>query len=276
MSRRGPLPLCGSLALSFVLLQSTLAAPPQTAASSQQAVVLLQKSLAAMVGSASISDVTLTGSARRIAGSDDETGSATLKAAVNGSARLDFSFASGNSSEVSNLFASAPAGSWSGPDNTSHPLAFHNLLAETAWFSPGLAIARRLSPTDLPIGSKFVATYVAHETLNDQAVEHVTVTQTSSIAEPQGGPTLAHLSEVDFYLDSTTLLPAAISFNIHPDNNALLDLPVQVLFSDYRTVSGVQVPFHVEKFFNNVLALDLQFQSASINSGLSAGAFSIQ
>ena len=259
-----------SLALSFVLLQSALAAPPQIQTSSPQAATLLQKSLAALVGNTSLSDVTLTGTARRIAGSDDETGSVTLKAIANGSSRLDFNFSSGSSSEVSSMFTAAPSGYWSGSDSVSHPVAFHNLLTETGWFAPGLAIARRLS------SSTFLATYVGQEALNSQTVERIAVSQTVPYSDPPGGPTLAHLSQVDFYLDSTTLLPAAISFNIHPDNNALLDLPVQVLFSDYRTVSGVQLPFHVQKFLNNVLALDLEFQSASINSGLSASTFSIQ
>jgi hypothetical protein len=265
------------LGASFIAGQ-TLAGPPQTPTpqtptASVQPSTLLQQSLAALVGNTTLSDVTLTGTARRIAGSDDETGSATLKAAANGSSRLDLSFASGNFTEVSNLFGAIPAGSWSGPDNVSHPLAFHNLIAETAWFSPNLAIARRLSPTALPLGNKFVATYVAHEMLNGQAVEHIAVSQSAPTAEPRGELTFAQLSQVDFYLDSTTLLPAAISFNVHPDNNALLDLPVQVLFSDYRSASGIQVPFHVQKFLNNSLIFEVQFDSIAINSGLPTSSF---
>ena len=77
-------------------------------------------------------------------------------------------------------------------------------------------------------------------------------------------------------LDSTTFLPDAITFNIHPDNNALLDIPVEIDFSDYRPVSGTQVPFRIQKFLNNSLFLDFQVQNAAINSGLSASAFAIQ
>ena len=246
----------------------------QAATSSAQATALLQKSLAALVGNTSLFDITLTGTVRQITGSDDESGSAMLKASANGSSRLDFSFASGNSSQVSSLFAASPVGSWSGPDNASHVLAFHNLLAETAWFSPNLVVARRLLPTALPARNTFIATYIAHETLNGQAVEHIAVSQSAPFPDAPGVPTFTHLSQVDLYLDSTTLLPAAISFNLHPDNNALLDLPVQVLFSDYRFVSGIQVPFRVQKFLNNSLILDLQFNSVAVNSGFSASSFS--
>ena len=82
-----------------------------------------------------------------------------------------------------------------------------------------------------------------------------------------------HLSETDIFLDSTTSLPVAIAFNIHPDNNALLDIPAEIQFSDYRTVKGAQIPFHLQKFINNTLTLDLQFQSATTNSGLLATDF---
>jgi len=237
-------------------------------ATSSQASLYLQQSLSRLEGSTSISDVTLTGSVRRIAGSDDESGTATLKAVSNGSARLDFDFPSGPSIEVSNLFA-APDGTWSGPDMLHHAIASHNLFAEPAWFFPTVAVGRRLS-------SNFVATYIGNEMLNGQAVEHISVVQSIPFPDTPRGPTRARLSKVDFYLDSTTLLPTALSFNVHPNNNSLLDIPVQVLFSDYRSVSGAHIPFHVQKFLNNSLILDLQFQSASINSGLSANTFSIQ
>ncbi len=80
---------------------------------------------------------------------------------------------------------------------------------------------------------------------------------------------------MDFFLDSTTFLPAVTTFNIHPDNNALLDIPIEVRFSDYRAVNGVQVPFHVQKFLNNGLILDLQFQTAALNTGLATSQFQV-
>jgi len=236
----------------------------QSSSPSISAATLFQQSLIAQVGNTSISDITLTGTARRIAGSSDESGSATFQASANGSARLTLNFPSGNTTEVANLF-STPSGTWSGPDSLSHSISFYNLITEPAWFSPSIALARRVSLTN------YVATYVGHETLNGEAVEHVSVSQLG--ADPPGGPTFAHLTQVDFYLDSTTLLPAALSFNVHPDNSANLDIPVQVFFSDYRSVSGIRVPFHVQKYLNNSPFLDLQIQSVTSNSGLTASAF---
>ena len=240
-----------------------------TQSSPAQAVALLQQSLAALVGNMTLSDITLTGSVRRIAGSDDETGTATLQAVSNCSARLNFTFSSGTSSETSNLFA-APAGTWTGPDGLSHRAAPHNLLAETAWFSPALSIARRLS------GSSFVANYIGPETRNGQAVVHVSVSQPVLPNILPVDPALAHLTQVDFFLDSTTLLPARLTFNIHPDDNELFDISVEIHFSDYRAVNGAQVPFHVQRFVNGSLFLDLQFQSVNLNTGLAASTFGVK
>src|SRR6266478_1945404 len=59
---------------------STSLSGQQTTGTSSQASLDLQRSYSQLVGNTSIADVALTGSVRRIAGSDDESGSATFKA----------------------------------------------------------------------------------------------------------------------------------------------------------------------------------------------------
>jgi hypothetical protein len=151
----------------------------------------------------------------------------------------------------------------------SHSIPFHNLLTEPAWFFPTFAIARRLA-------GSYLVTNIGPETRNGQQVEHISVSQPAPAKYPAGPPTFQHLTQIDFFIDLQTLMPTAVSFNIHPDDNALLDIPVEIDFSDYHSVSGVQIPFHVQKFLNNSLLLDFQVQNAAINSGLPASAFAIQ
>jgi hypothetical protein len=258
--RVGSLFLLAVLGISFILPSAA-----QQASSSPQAVLYLQRTLAALSASTPVSDVALTGTAHYIAGSDDETGTATLKAVV-GASRIDLNLSSGPRSEVVNTSASL-AGTWSGPDGVAHQMSGHNLmLVDPAWFFPAFPIAHGLS-------SGYVATDVGQENRNGQVVEHVTISQTSAAETPPGAPTMAHLSQMDFFLDSTTFLPVAINFNIHPDDNALLDIPIEIRLSDYRAVNGVQIPFHVQKFLNNGLVLDLQFTTAVLNTGLAASQF---
>jgi hypothetical protein len=258
--------------LVFLLVLLTFAKTAlaqQATASAPQATALLQQALSALTGGQPLNDVTLSGTARRIAGSDDESGTAVLKGLAAGASRVDLSLSSGQHSEIRNLSTALPAGSWSGPDAIAHRIADHNLmLIDPAWFFPLFPISRGLT-------AGYAATYIGQETRNGKAVQHIAIAETSGVPSPSGSPSLAHLSQMDFFLDAATLLPAAATFNIHPDNDAGRDFPIEVQFSDYRNVNGVQIPFHVQKFLNNGLILDLQFSSAAVNTGLSPTEFAV-
>jgi hypothetical protein len=75
-----------------------------------QALQLLQSALAALSPNIKTQDVTLSGSAHYIAGSDDETGTATLKALATGASRVDLILPSGRRSEVRDLTTDRPSG----------------------------------------------------------------------------------------------------------------------------------------------------------------------
>jgi hypothetical protein len=259
------------IALCIVLIfPNLLPAAPRIHRSPQQASAIatstLQQSLAALASNIALTDVTLTGSVHRVVGSDDQSGSTTLKALSSGAARADLSFSSGTMSEICNFASSEPAGWWSGPDGVLHAIPNHNLLAEPAWFFPAFAVSHRIS-------TAYSVTDLGPTNYNGQQVERISTFQSLSIQSSTRRASLQHLSQVDFYIDAGTQLPAAISFNIHPDNDAILDIPVEIRFSDYRSVSGAQVPFHIQKIVNGSLFLDIQIQNVSTNSGLSAASF---
>ena len=234
-----------------------------------QASTLLAESVAALTGTVVVSDVTLTGTVQSIAGSDDESGTVSLKAMAPGESRMDLTLSASSRSEIRTFDANGNmVGVWSGSDGVQHPISFHNLLTDSSWFFPALTLNRIVSSTTT------IETYVGQETLNGQSVLHVSVSHPPAVADPQTAT--EHLTQMELYLDPTTFLPVALSFTTHPDDNYLLDIPVQILFSNYQVVSGVQVPFHIQKFLNNSLLLDLQLQSAVLNSGLTPGAFSVQ
>ena len=79
---------------------------------------------------------------------------------------------------------------------------------------------------------------------------------------------MQNLSIIDFYLDATTLLPQALIFNLHPDNDANRDLAITILYSNYQLTSGVQVPFHIQEFYQGTLFLDFTVNNVAFNSGL--------
>jgi hypothetical protein len=255
--------------LSFPNVAPSQQATTSPSASSTQANALLTQSLTAQTGTATLSDVTLSGTARRIAGSDDETGSATLKAIAGDAGRMDLSLPSGPRSEILNSTTAPPTGSWSGPDGVSHPMADHNLLTDSAWFFPAFTVGRLLA------SGNSVVSYIGQETKNGHSVYHISAFQQFPQMSAKTASLAQHLTQTEIFLDASTLLPLAFDFNTHPDDNAGLDMPVELLFSDYRIVNGAQIPFHVQKFLNSTLMLDLQFQTATLNSGLSASSFSL-
>jgi hypothetical protein len=288
------IPLAAVL-LFFPLIPASVSAqqstsPPAAAplVSDPQAVSLLQRSLIVQVGTAQVTDVTLTGTARRIAGSDDESGTVALRASAAGGSRIDLNFTTGNRSEIRNPSgipladsvppgvpeptnpASQPVGAWSGTDGVLHGAPNHNLMTDPAWFFPVFTVA------NLNASANYALSYIGPETLNGQPVVQISATQPSSDTRPGIAALAQHLTQMDIYLDSATLEPVALSFNTHPDNNALVDIAVSVVFSDYRAVNGVQVPFHVQKYLNGGLVLDVQLSSATFNSGLAESTFAIQ
>ncbi|HWZ97847.1 MAG TPA: hypothetical protein VN025_08810 [Candidatus Dormibacteraeota bacterium] len=250
------------LVCSFSLI-SVSSPAQQSSPPAISALALLQQSLAAQVGNTQISDVTLTGTARRIAGSDDESGTVTLKVLSSGATRLDFNFPSGPRSEFKSFVSNAPTGGWSGPYGVIHSIADHNLVNDWGWF-PVFTIA---ASTNV---QSSILTLIGSETRNNESVIHIAASQQFPALSSDVAALTQHLSQIDIFLDATTLFPASIAYNIHPDNNALLDIPVELRFSDYRAVNGAQIPFHIQKFINSTLALDLQFQNAALNTGITA------
>jgi hypothetical protein len=280
-----PLTVLFVFALLSIPLLAQTAATPTT--SDPQAVSLLQKSLAALTGGATVADVTLTGSAHRIVGSDDETGTAMLIALAPGYSKVSLSLNGGPRVEIRRQATpqpgalspdaalpsqtTQPPGAFSGPDGALHQMPPNDMLTDPTWFFPALTLAR------LSQSGSYVFSFVGQETVNGQAVVHLTaMLSTAPSMPPALAELLRRLSRIDIYLDATTSLPVEFSFAVHPDNNPSRDVLSQIEFSNYRIVGGVQVPCRVQRYLNYGLTLDLQFSSAIVNSGIDAAQFQAQ
>jgi hypothetical protein len=259
-----------SLGVGISLLTLLSAAAQVPVAKDPQALQLLQKSLAALSPNIAVQDVTLSGSAHYIAGSDDETGTAIVKATAFGDSRIDLQLAEGLRTEIRSFSGNVPSGTRSDSGPSTKKIPEHNLLTESTWFFPAITIARRIS------GADYLVAYRGQEVRNSSTVEHLTVVQNFAVLPADSNSTMQHLTQLDLYLDSSTLLPASLTFNTHPDDDFGLDIPIEIRFSDYRLVNGERIPFHLQRFLNNGLTLDLQFDNATLNTGLSPTEFSVQ
>jgi hypothetical protein len=260
-------------AVSLLLISNSPAGMSQSqaaATSSSQAVTLLAQSLKALTGPTNVADVTLTGTVEWIAGSDDETGAVTLKALASGEASLSAALPSGTITEIHSSIANGPAANWTDKAGTLHVMAMHNCWTDAGWFFPTFSSAFASS-------QNVQVAYVGQESLDGISVQHIRLNRIVP-GDPTGAPSslVSHLSQTELYFDAQSFLPVAVTFNIHPDNNGSLDIPVEVKYSDYRSVGGLQIPFRIQQFVQFGLHIDIQLANATINSGMTSSQFQVQ
>lgn len=255
-------------ALAFAQTTTTTVAPSQ---SDPQALVLANQALLALTGGTAISDATLSATATRGATSAQQTASATLKVRGTSQARVDVSTPT-QLREVRND-PNAADSYWYGSDSAWHTVAVHNCWTDAAWFFPALSSLATASNPGV------IVTYVGQETLGGAPVNHLRFSRNVTTKAKQAAAAtalIAHLSSVDIYLDVTSSLPVAETFDMHPDNDAGKDLPAQVLYSDYRNVNGAMVPFRIRKHLQGGQLLDVTVSSVAINTGLTDADFTAQ
>lgn len=241
----------------------------QTAPTSDpQAVLLVSEAQVALMGTTSVADIVINANSQWIAGGTKSTGTATLKAKGIAEARLDISGDTVKRAEIRND-SSGPDGRWSGTDGALHPVSPHNCWAPAGWFAPHALIQTMSSPG-------MVLRYSGQETHSGITTDRIQAYRFSTEKDPKLATDLERLSTLDVFLDSGTHLPAAVVFNTHPDNDSGRDIPIEIRFSDYRNVSGVMVPFAIQRFLQGVLNLDLTVTSATLNSGLADSEFALQ
>jgi hypothetical protein len=256
--------VCWLLATVLTCFASTNNKPP---ASNSQAVSYAAQSIAALTGGNAVSDVTLTGTVTWTAGSDTETGTATLLALGNGESRMNLALSAGTRAEIRDASTGTPLGKWITQNNASGMFAFHNCQTDAVWFFPVLG--------SLAGGSNVVFSYIGLESRNGENMQHIQ-SYVYQLSSSSGSSTsLQQLSTMDFYLDATTLLPSAVVFNAHPDNNSGANISVEVDFSNYQAVGGITVPMHIQKYVQGTLAIDVTVSSAVFNTGLALSNFSV-
>jgi hypothetical protein len=254
------------LAVAVSLLISVVCAVGQNSPSSDSfAVSLAQKSVAALTGGVPVADVTLNANVISIFGSDNESGTGTFQAKGIGESRVDLNLSGGSRSDVRTLTNGAPGGGWKQNGGTSTAYANHNCWTDAAWFFPALS---SLTQTANP---NFIFKYVGQEQHAGIATQHIRVFQVG-----QQDSTLQRLSTTDFYLDANSSLPLAVASQAHADGDMNTNIASEVRFANYQAVSGIQVPFHLQRMLNGGVVLDVTVTNAAFNAGLSDSLFSLQ
>ncbi len=264
--------LCQALIFGFasVLLFCSLRprqaiAAPQSVVRDPQALTLISSSLKALTGQAAVNDATFQATASYVAGSDQESGSATLTARGNQESLVQLNLDDGTRQEIRN----GPAGAWSGPDGTAHSMAIHNCWTDGSWFLPTLTLQAVLADPQLAVA------YLGPDATKGRPLLHLQVARVLPGQSASVAAAILRLSAMDFYFDPQSFLPLVLDFNTHPDSDAGTNIPVEIQFGNFQSTSGALVPFHIQKYLQGTLTLDLVVTKVAINSGVPSSVFTL-
>jgi hypothetical protein len=249
---------CCSIICLLACITASHSTQSQTAAS-QTPSLFQQQAQIAVSGGKAFSVVNLTAAAEWIAGSDRESGTAQLQASADGSTNVQLALGKASRTEVQSKADLSRACAWTDGAGKSHDIIGPNCLIAIPWFAPILfvqplaALPPLLGTTDDGMVSK------------DDATFH----QVSYLLKLTGANTSAtnqriKESAVKVFYDPETHLPTSLEYFIHPDNDDSRNILVRVVFSNYQAVSGVLLPFHIERFVNRTLQLKLDVSNASV------------
>jgi hypothetical protein len=245
------------------LFSLSFSAAAQTG-SDPRAVSLAQQSVAALTGGQAVGDVTLNANVTSIIGPDTETGTAVFRGKGLSESRVDLNLSGGTISEARNV-PTKLTGAWNKNGGTPVPQVGHNTVTDASWFFPALSsLAQSANPN-------YLFKYLGQVQHNGVSTQHIQV----SLSAVAGAPFLPRLSATDFYLSTANFLPLAVDFNVHPDNDMNKDIPVEILFANYQTVTGVKVPFHFQKLLNGSVVLDATVTGAAMNTGVPDTTFTL-
>lgn len=216
----------------------------------------LRQLSAAFSGGKAIQGAQLTGDATWYAGSLTDSGNVTLTASSDGTwqMQLDLS-ASGQRTE-----SQTGAGScqWAGADGVVHPIESGACQQPLVWFLPAFTLQQANAPAVNDLGVGTVGTSAA-------SLRHLQSPWATSGGATSGTSDAARTERTEIGLDPASLLPAVLAYSVHPDNGAQVPVAIEIHYSDYRPVDGVEIPFLIQRYVNGALQLEIHVSSATIN-----------
>jgi hypothetical protein len=233
-----------------------------TGSTGANATTLLNQLSTAFSGGNVVHQVQLSGNASWHVGSLDDTGSATLSAATTGASQVQLSFsASGTRIEAQSGQGSDQTCTWAGEDAVAHAIDPANCWRPVIWFLPPLSLQPSLLPSylgavDLGTGTVGFGTGAYRHLQGELVLPSLVSKLTTDIMQR---------STADLGLDPTSLLPAVLTYSIRPDNGAPIPIAIEIHYSNYQAINGVQIPFTIQRYVNGSLQLEIAVSSAQVN-----------
>ena len=217
------------------------------------------QAMQALTGGAQVNSVSLAGPVVVVSGENQEQGTISLQSTGIMTSLLTISTSAGNRSETRLWDGFLPSGQWAGLDGQPHQMAQQNCWTDGVWFFPALSL---LSDYNDP---SMVFVDLGQQQYNGDLVEHIQAYRWPVNMPPDFQQQIQQLSTVDFYLDSQTALPVALTFFRFGDNNVSAMVSTTVTFSQYQSVSGIEVPSQVVRTLNGSAYIQINVTSVGLN-----------
>jgi hypothetical protein len=255
-------PLCLFLASALFVASPCLAVAQQASSPGTNTGNLLQQLAVAFSGGQVIHQAQLTGTATWHAGRLEDSGTVSLTASTDGTSQMQLVLgATGAKSETQSGLGLDANCQWSGADGVTHQVAQGNCWKPAVWFLPALSLLQPSLPDYPGVSDLGTGTVGSGTTVYRHLQSHSDGSRFSSRIAAD----ITQQSTTDVGLDPVTLLPAVLTYAVHPDNGAQVPIAIEVRYSDYRAVNGAQIPFHIQRYVNNSLQLDILVESAQVN-----------
>lgn len=246
-----------ALSLPILLIPVARFSPSQaTSAPPSQLQTVQTAARSAILGSSQPTSISLSGTFTSTEGSLRQSGSAQFITGSDGSYSITLSRTAGPTNESRTVTSGIPSCIWTDQENVVHNSSFLNCMPP-AWFFPHLTLFSINSDASNPAWAP--SSYIS-DTMGDHLrFQFMFPSSDGTILDPR-------LSNVyDLILAPETHLPAYAMFTAYPDNmSSAATIPILISYSDYRSISGVAVPFHIQRYVNGSLVLDLVITAATV------------
>ena len=260
MTKAFILAACTHLLVAPVLMAATNVTATSASTSTSATSLINQMSTAFSAGNV-VHQVQLSGTAALYAGSFHDEGAATLSATATGSSQVQLSLSSGSRSEAQSGQGTDLTCTWTGQDGLTHDIDLGNCWRPVLWFLPPLSLQPSQLPSylgalDLGSGAVGFGASSYRHLQTELVLPNLSTSLTTNMMQR---------STVDLGLDPVSLLPAVLSYTIHPDNGAPIDIAVEIHYAKYQAINGVQIPFTIRRYINGSLQLEINITSAQVN-----------
>lgn len=153
------------------------------------------------------------------------------------------------------------------PDGSVESLITNNTVAERVQHIPALSLLSDWANTSMELK------YVGSDSVNGQPSDVVSISYIPSDAQDPNF--WRNTTRTLFYVDQSTKLVSKVQYQNFAENNTNVSKKIEIVFSDYRPVSGVLVPFQQSTYSNGRLLSTITFTSAALNVGLTFSDFDL-